>query len=76
MFNGGRNSAGPDNVAVSAVDRTGNESAIVLAEIGNSRILPALTKPKPRQRVEPKAPTKPKAKSRPAKKTGRNKKKG
>jgi uncharacterized lipoprotein YddW (UPF0748 family) len=76
MFNGGRNSAGPDNVAVSAVDRTGNESAIVSAEIGNSRILPALTKPKPRPRVEQRAPTKPKAKSRPAKKTGRKKKKG
>jgi hypothetical protein len=75
MFNGGRNSPGPDNVAVSAVDRTGNESAIVSAEIGNSTILPALTKPKPRPRVEPRSAAKPKAR-RPAKRTGRKKKKG
>lgn len=33
MFAGGRNSPAPDDVAVSAIDRTGNESAIVSAQL-------------------------------------------
>ncbi len=80
MFAGGRNSAPPDDVAVSAVDRTGNESAVVSAQLGKSTILPPLArKARPRRptesRVEPRSKARPKAK-RPAKKTGRKKKKG
>ncbi|MGH9418447.1 MAG: hypothetical protein ACRD3J_00620, partial [Thermoanaerobaculia bacterium] len=47
MFPGGRASAGPDEVAVSAVDRLGNESPIVVAGSGPLRTLPPLP-PKPR----------------------------
>lgn len=72
MFSGGRNSPGPDDVAVSAVDRLGNESAIVSAQVGNSTILPALVKPKPMVKSRPSAPTKKKT-VRPAKKAGRRK---
>jgi hypothetical protein len=71
MFAGGNNSPGPDEVAVSAVDRTGNESAVVMAELGKSTLLPTLPKKvKPKSKVEP--TTKPKPR-RPARKTGRKK---
>src|SRR5205085_10885191 len=53
MFSSGRNSPGPDNVAVSAVDRTGNESEIVSAQLGNSTILPQIVKPKPKLQSRP-----------------------
>ena len=53
MFSGGRNSPGPDNVAVSAVDRMGNESAIVSAQVGDSTVLPAAVKPKPKVQSRP-----------------------
>ena len=63
MFAGGRNSAAPDEVAVSAVDRIGNESVIVIAEAASQSMLPALSlKEKLRTKVV-----------RPIKKTGRKK---
>jgi uncharacterized lipoprotein YddW (UPF0748 family) len=54
MFPGGRASSGPDEVAVSAVDRTGNESPIVVAGSGPLRTLPPLaSKPRPRATLRP-----------------------
>jgi len=61
MFAGGRSSPGPDEVAVSAVDRTGNESAIVAAGIAPPTVAPQ-QKPRPKSKV-----------SRPVKKSGRKK---
>ena len=61
MFAGGRTTPPPDEVVVSAVDRTGNESAMVAAGTAPPTVLPAIQKPKP------------KSKARPVKKTGRAK---
>ncbi len=80
MFAGGRSSAQPDEVAVSAVDRTGNESPIVIAGEGGATVLPPLA-PRPRPRAaavttRPKPATTPRSRKtrRPAKKAGRRKK--
>ncbi|MEO7367512.1 MAG: family 10 glycosylhydrolase [Gemmatimonadaceae bacterium] len=74
MFAAGRNAPVP-TVAVSAVDRTGNESAIVLAQVGNSTVLPALnSKAKPKTKMQPAEASKPRASTRKAKRTGRKKK--
>ena len=75
MFAGGRNSRAPDDVAVSAVDRVGNESAVVLAGLGPPTILPAPAK----KALRPARVTPPKKRSaakttRPPKKHGRRKK--
>jgi hypothetical protein len=61
MFAGGRTSPGPDEVAVSAVDRTGNESAVVIADTAPTVV------PRPTPKPKPKA-------TRPPKKAGRKKK--
>ncbi len=76
MFAGGRTSAGPDEVAVSAVDRTGNESAIVVAGVGPPTVLPPLpqrVKPRPRA-VQPTKRAATKKTKRPVPNTGRRKK--
>jgi hypothetical protein len=87
MFPGGRTSPGPDEVAVSAVDRLGNESPIVVAGSGPLRTLaPLPSRPRPRaaartasDSIRKVASTKTvtSTKKRPAKKkSGRKKKKG
>jgi len=60
MFAGGRRSPPPDDVVVSAVDRTGNESGMVTAGTAPAAIAPSL-----QSRLKPK--------TRPAKKAGRKK---
>ncbi len=56
-FAGGRSSPPPAEVAISAVDRTGNESQVVIAGSGPATVLPPLArKARPRATAAPASP--------------------